>query len=137
MRLSDHQAPIAVQGRSELRHHLLRDVDASGILFDSGFRYCRSGLHFWVQHRNVSGQRYGAGIDFRASVLQAPMISKYSQNHIAVPALFFVVFGVGSARWSTAELSRARCQSDSNQWRRWQTVRRWSETGSEEHSTKT
>ena len=37
VRLSDHQATLAAQRRSELRHHLLRDVDASAILFVSGF----------------------------------------------------------------------------------------------------
>ena len=31
--LSDHQATLAAQRRSELRHHLLRDVDASAVLF--------------------------------------------------------------------------------------------------------
>ena len=35
VRLSDHQATLAAQRRSELRHHLLRDVNASDILFVS------------------------------------------------------------------------------------------------------
>ena len=79
---------LVAQRRSELRHHLLRDVDASDILFVSDFRHCRSGLHFWVRHRNVSGGRCGIGINFHASFLQAPKISEYSQ-HVTVPAFFF------------------------------------------------
>ena len=79
---------LVAQRRSELRHHLLRDVDASDILFVSDFRHCRSGLHFWVRHRNVSGGRCGIGINFHTSFLQAPKISEYSQ-HVTVPAFFF------------------------------------------------
>ena len=45
-----------------------------------------SGLH----HRSVSGRRCAVGIDFHASVLQAPRISLYSQQQITIPALFLV-----------------------------------------------
>ena len=98
VRLSDHHATIAAQRRSELRHHLLRDVDASAVLFASGFRHCRSSLHFWVHHWNASGRRCGVGINFHAPVLQAPRISEYSQQHVTVPAFFFVSLPDATAR---------------------------------------
>ena len=104
VRLSYHQATLAVQGRSELRHHLLRDGDASDILFVSGFRCCRSGLHFWVHHRNVPGRAAALGSTSTRPVLQAPRISKYSQQHITIPALFVVSPSNAAARHSAAFL---------------------------------
>ena len=88
--LSDHQATLAAQCRSELRHHLLRDVDASAVLLVPGFRRCRSRLHLWVHQCNVSGWCCGVKIDFHASVLQAPRITEYSQQHVTVPTFFLV-----------------------------------------------
>ena len=38
VRLSDHQATPAAQRRSKFRHHLLRDVNASAVLFVPGSR---------------------------------------------------------------------------------------------------
>ena len=69
------QAALAAQRRSELRHHLLRDVSASDTLFVSSSRYFQSSLHLCVYHRNG-----GVGVDFHASVLQAPRISKGPNN---------------------------------------------------------
>ena len=40
--LSDHQARFAARCRSELRHHLLRGVDASAVFFDLGLKSIRS-----------------------------------------------------------------------------------------------
>ena len=131
VRLSDHQANLAAQRRSELRHHLLRDVDASDILFVPGLRYRRSGLHFWVHHLNVSGRRCGVGIDFHASVLQAPRISKYFQQHFTDPAFFFVSSPNAAARQhccvvahdvstrSRVETEPATVQSDHSEFLLW------------------
>ena len=43
LRLSDHQATSAAQRRSKFRHHLLRDVNTSAVLFVPGSRRCRFG----------------------------------------------------------------------------------------------
>ena len=55
VRLSDFKASLATQCRWEVRHHLLRDVDASLLLLVSGFRRGWSSLHLWVQHWRCSG----------------------------------------------------------------------------------
>ena len=51
-------------------------------------RTCRSGLHFWVRHRNVSGRRCGVGINFHTSVLQAPKKFRVFRTHIERAPIF-------------------------------------------------
>ena len=54
------------------------------------FRRCRSRLHSGVHQCNVSGWCCGVKIDFHVSVLQAPRITEYSQQHVTVPTFFLV-----------------------------------------------
>ena len=83
VRLSDYQACPAAPRRSTFRHHLLRDVNASAVLFVPGSR--RFGLN--------------RDLDFHASVLQTPRISEYSQQHFTVvPPFFFVSSPNAAAR---------------------------------------
>ena len=71
VRFSDHQAHLAAQCCSDLRH-LLRGVDASAVNLVPGFR--RSSLHFWVHHWDVSAWCCGVGIDIHA-LQRSPSIS--------------------------------------------------------------
>ena len=96
LRLKDiRRARCTRQVRTPCRHHrrLARRFHPNcsklcRSLFVSGFRHCRSSLHVWVHHRNVSGQRCKVGINFHASVLQTPRIPRYFQEHITVRAFF-------------------------------------------------
>ena len=67
VRLSNHQATPAAQRRSKFRHHLLRDVNASAVLFVPGSRRCRCrfGRNLQVHHRKISGRRSRSGLTFR------------------------------------------------------------------------
>ena len=89
--LSHLQALLATQWRSQLRHHLLRDV--MRLPFSSFLDFAvgpasTSGFNHW----NGSGYCCGVLMDFHASVLQAPGISEYSQQHVTVSAFLFVSF---------------------------------------------
>ena len=90
VRLSDHQATPAAKRRYKFRHHLLRDVTVSAVLFVPGSRRCWFGLNFRVHHRKVSGRCSRVGIYVHASVLHIRRISEYSQQHFTVPAFVFV-----------------------------------------------
>ena len=86
VKLSDHQATPAAQRRSKLRHHLLRDVNASAVLFVPGSRRCRLGRNLQAHHRKISGRLQHCW----DQILQTPRISEYSQKHFTVPAFCIV-----------------------------------------------
>ena len=80
---------VTPQCRSKFRHHLLRDVNASAVLFVPGSRRCRLGRNLRVHHRKISGRCSRVGINLHSSILQTPRISEYSQQHFTVPAFLY------------------------------------------------
>ena len=90
--LSDHQATLAanVARNSDTTFFAKKTRPPSSPFL--GFRYYRSGFHFWVHHGNVSCWCSSVGVDFH------PGISEYSQKHFAVRAFFFVALLNAAAR---------------------------------------
>ena len=60
------------------------------MFFVPGSCNCRFSLDLRVHRRKVSSWCSRVGINFHTSVLQTPRISEYCEQHITIPAFFFV-----------------------------------------------